>query len=338
MRMFFPTLRRSLLALALVAAAAPFSGCLADNVEVTTGAGGGGGEPPSSVATTSTASGATTTTTTTSGGGATKELSVATWNVLNLFDDKKNGNVPFEDVDPNYVTHRKEVATVIDSMAPLVFMLQEVESQTVLDALNADLKTPYEHAKLIEGNDPRGIDLAILSRIPLDKVVSHKNDKFLKKGTSTPFYNYSRDCLEVHMTRNGRHVVLLGVHFKSKDSDDPDKRLAEAQHTRVIANGLAQADPSAAILILGDFNDAPGSATLDAILNGTPPFFEVADEVPENDRWTYKFGGKLFLIDHILANPTIHDMLDPTSVKILHTKSASAASDHAPMVATFNVK
>lgn len=326
---------RSLLGATLAGTLGLLPACLANDVEVTTSSVGSGGASASvSVTTASTGNSPTTTT----GGGGTKELSVATWNVYNLFDDKKNGNVPFEDVDPNYAAHRKAVATVIDTIDPLVFVLQEVESQAVLDALNADLANPYDQAKLIEGNDPRGIDLAVLSRIPLDKVVSHKSDKFLKQGTSAPVYSYSRDCLEVHLTRNGRHVVLLGVHFKSKDSDDPDKRLAEAQHTRVIANGLAQADPSAAILVLGDFNDGPGTATLNAITGGEPPLIEVADAVAENDRWTYKYGGQTFLIDHILVNPLLDEMLDPSSVAIFHTKSVSAASDHAPVFASFDVK
>lgn len=310
-----------------------FVGCASD-VDVASGAGGAGGAgavTSSGGPTTSTSSSAAPS----SGAGPAGPLSVATWNVLNLIDEVKNSSVPFEDVDPGYKAHRAEIANVVDTLRPDVFMLQEVESQTVLDALNADLAKPFAFTKLIDGNDPRGVDVAILSDVAFDKVVSHKSDKFLKQGTSSPTYSYSRDCLEVHMTVNGRHLVLLGVHFKSKDNDDPDKRLAEAQHTRVIANGLAKADPSAAILILGDFNDAPGSATMNTIMNGTPPFLEVADAVPANDRWTYKYGGKVFLIDHIMANPIAHDTLDPTSVNIPHTKAVMAASDHAPVFATF---
>jgi len=312
----------------------PLGACSSD-VDTTSGSGGDGGaatttgpEPSAS----SMGVGPQTST-----GAGPKALTVATWNVLNLIDEKKNSGVPFEDVDPNYPAHRAEIATVVDTLRPDVFMLQEVESQAVLDALNGVLDKKFAYTKLIDGNDPRGIDVAILSDYPFDKVVSHKSDKFLKKGTSSPTYNYARDCLEVHMTVNGRHVVMLGVHFKSKDSDDPDKRLAEAQHTRVIANGLAKADPTAAILMLGDFNDAPGTATMQAVMDGTPPFFGVADAVPENDRWTYKYAGKVFLIDQILANPLVYDMLDPATVSIPHTNAVTKASDHAPVRATFRI-
>jgi predicted extracellular nuclease len=323
--------------LSLVASLALGGGATAcsSDVDATSGSGGDGGAAAATATGPSTSSSAAGPGPST--GAGAKPLAVATWNVLNLIDGEKNSSVPFEDVDPNYAAHRAEIATVIDTLRPDVFMLQEVESQAVLDSLNGVLDKKFAYTKLIDGNDPRGIDVAILSDYPFDKVVSHKSDKFLKKGTSSSTYNYSRDCLEVHMTVNGRHVVMLGVHFKSKDSDDPDKRLAEAQHTRIIANGLAQADPTAAILILGDFNDAPGTATMQAIMDGTPPFLEVADAVPENDRWTYKFGGKVFLIDHIMANPLAHDMLDPTTVSIPHTKAVTNASDHAPIRATFLV-
>jgi len=326
---------RSVLASLFLSAAAlalPLGpGCSSGDVVVETGAGGSGGGSSSTAP-----NGATTVSTGT--GSTLTSLAVGTWNVHNLIDETINSSVPFEDVDPSYKTHRANVAKVIDSFNPEIFILQEVESQGVLDALNANLAKPYAHTKLIDGNDPRGIDVAMLSRVPPDKVLSHRTEKFLKAGTSSPTYSYARDCLEMHFTINGRHVVMLGVHFKSKDSDDPDKRLAEAQHTRVIANGILKADPNALLLVLGDFNDGPNTPPLDALQDGSPPLLDVADAVPTNDRWTYKYGGKVFLIDHQLANPLLHDRLDPSSVKIPHTKSVTTASDHALLVATYDLQ
>lgn len=318
-----PLLRLHALALNLVLGCLGIvTGCGEGGVVVESGSGGG-----TSQGTSSTASGSSLT-----------ELVIGTWNVHNLIDEKFNSNVAFEGVDKNYPAHRAAVATVIDSFNPDIFILQEVESQAVLDSLNATLAKPYEHTKLIEGNDPRGIDVAMLSRVPPDKVLSHSSERFLKAGTSSPTYGYARDCLELHFTVNGRHLVLLGVHFKSKDTDDPDKRLAEAQHTRIIANGVAKADPTALVMVLGDMNDYPMTPPLNALMTGTPEYTDAAAAITNGDGWTYKYGGKVFLIDHELANPELHTRLDPASVHIPHTKAVSTASDHALIVATYDFR
>ncbi len=310
----------SLVAATLALAAG--ASCASSEVVVESGAGGGSSRDTSS-------SGAT--------GSKLTSVSIGTWNVHNLIDEKLNSDVPFEDIDNNYPAHRAAVAKVVDSFNPDIFVLQEVESQPVLDALNAALSHPYEHTRLIDGNDPRGIDVAMLSRVAPTKVLSHRTERFLKAGTTSPTYGYARDCLEMHFTINARHVVLLGVHFKSKDSDDPDKRLAEAQHTRILANGIAKADPAALIMVLGDVNDTPLTPPMDALTAGNPIFTDAAALAPEGDRWTYKYGGKLMLIDHELANPELFARLEPSSVKIPHTKAITTASDHALIVATYDL-
>jgi predicted extracellular nuclease len=274
--------------------------------------------------------------TTTGSSGAGNQLVIANWNVHNLINDKLDSGTAAETTDAKYEAHRKAVARVIDTMSPDVFVLQEVESQAVLDALNADLANKYPHTKLIDGNDPRAVDVAILSRVPFTKVASHRMDVFKKAGTSSPTYSYARDCLEVHLDNKIRKIVLLGVHFKSKDIDNPDKRLAEAQHTRKIADDIAAADPTAAILVLGDFNDYAGTPPIDAIVNGTPKFVDSAAEVPGG--WSFLYQNKMELIDHQLGNPFFAAMLVPGSVRIDHGKQVEAASDHSPIVATYDVR
>ncbi len=95
-----------------------------------------------------------------SGSGGASEaapLTVVTWNVHNLINDKLDADLEFEDVDPDYDAHRVAVAKVIDELAADVVVLQEVEHAKVLDELNQALAAPYPHQALIEGNDPRGV-------------------------------------------------------------------------------------------------------------------------------------------------------------------------------------
>ena len=177
-----------------------------------------------------------------------------------------------------------------------------------------------------------------MSTVPIVKTVSHKDDSFTVVGTQGPFYYYSRDCLEVHLEYNGRAIVLLGVHFNAKINDDPDHRLAEAQRTRAIAEAIVADAPDTAVIILGDFNDEPGSLPYDWTVGYNPPTYTNAcDYVTAADRWTYLYYTTKQLVDQQMSNPTMAALLDTDSVAIWHTDDVDDASDHAPVIATYDV-
>lgn len=267
-------------------------------------------------------------------------LKVVTWNTRNFFDNQDNSTAVGEDVltPAQYQAKKSAVGAVLRELDADVVVLQEVENLGILQALNdQELGGAYVDQRLVDSNDPRGIDIGALSKIPFDDVVSHLNDTFVKEGTNGPTYTYARDALELHLTHGGQRVVLIGVHFRSKGApDDPDKRLAEAQHTRAIADEIAAADPTAAIAVLGDFNDLPGSPPVLAIQgSGEAVYDDVAMLAPQEDRWTYDYNGALELVDHQMADPVLRARLDPASVTILHGQMVEDASDHAPIMATY---
>ncbi len=296
-----------------------------------------------------------------------KPLKVLNWNVKNLVDNRNDG-AQFEALDPNWEQHVSQVAAVLRELDPDVALLQEVEHDAILAAVVAELDASFVFHRVIDANDPRGIDVGVISKLEPDEVISHQQDLFAKvcyvdadcngdehcapgdgvtlgqcepddPGETTPRYRYSRDALEVRITFNGRRLVFFGVHYKSKDSDDPDKRLAEAQNTRVLADKITAADPEVGVFILGDFNDLPGSPALVWSVGEAPDEYgNAANAVPAADRWTFNFQGNLELVDHQLVSPLVFDMLDTSSVRILHSPAVEAASDHAPVIATYNIR
>jgi len=277
-------------------------------------------------------------------GGAPNDplpLNVLNWNVHNLENDKDDSGAPGETVvsSAEYITHRKAVGVVLNELDADVVVLTEVENIAVLNDLNTtELGGKYVASSLIDGNDYRGVDIGVLSKYPIDSVVSHKDDAFPLNGTAGPNYYFSRDCPEIHIQFNGRKMVFLGAHFKAKSNDDPVKRLAEAQHTRAIANTLAKQDPTRAIIILGDFNDTPNSAPYLAVVGeGPSQYTDATLSIPMADRWSYNFQGKLELIDYQVVNPVLAPMLDVPSVKIHHSANVDDASDHSPVFATYMV-
>ncbi|WP_437969146.1 endonuclease/exonuclease/phosphatase family protein [Sorangium sp. So ce260] len=269
-------------------------------------------------------------------------LAVVTWNTKDFFNDQDDTEGTDETVlsTARYREKREAIAAVLADLDPDVAVLQEVEHLDVLEDLSRiELGGAYPHAALVEAYDPRGIDVGALSKIPFDKVVSHRDDRFTLRGTQGPVYTFTRDCLELHLTRGGRRVILLGVHFKAKAApDNPDRRLAEAQRARAIADALAAEHPTAAIAVLGDFNDLPGSPPVEAVAGAVPALLQdVATVAPPADQWTYDFNGQLELIDHHMVNALLWRMLDPGSVRVPHGPSIEGASDHAPIFSAYRI-
>jgi len=265
-------------------------------------------------------------------------IKILNWNLHNFFDtteDPENS----EDDSISQNEYNAKLAAVVGSLAELdpdVIVFCEVENQGVLDDINAGLDNAYTDSRISEGNDPRSIEIAALSKIPFTKVVSHLGESFVVEGTVAPEFNFTRDLLEYHFEVGAQKVVLLGVHYKAKGPpDNPDKRLAEAQRTRAVADELTAADPSLGVLVLGDYNDLPESPPLDAVTGADPVYVDVASFIAEVDRWTFDFEGSLELIDHQIGNPVMMSKLDETSAIIQHEGDVDIASDHAPLMATY---
>lgn len=84
--------------------------------------------------------------------------------------------------------------------------LQEVENLDILKLFNTRyLKgaSKFKYQYLIDGNDNRFIDVALLSKLEVDFLRTHQ---FRKKGKSKVF---SRDCLEAHVKVGGQDSPLL---------------------------------------------------------------------------------------------------------------------------------
>jgi endonuclease/exonuclease/phosphatase family metal-dependent hydrolase len=274
-------------------------------------------------------------------------LSIVNWNTHNFFDNKKNPATPDEDIltTADYTAKRQTIGAEIKALDGDIVVLAEIENQAILDDLNkTELGSAYAQTILVEGNDSRGIDIGVLTKIAPDSVVSHKDDVFVLAGTNGPQYHFSRDCLELHFTVNERKLILLGVHLKAKSpTDDKDKRLAEAQRVRKIADDLHAKEPDAGLLVLGDFNDTPDSPPCAAVAGAAPDLYvDSASFAPLAARYSYDYMGKLELIDHQMANPRMAAMLDPAQVTLTHAKkvddSTKYASDHSPLEATYLVR
>lgn len=209
-----------------------------------------------------------------------------------------------------------------------VVCLQEVESMRGLRAfhdryLRRMTELDYPHSVLIEGNDGRHIDVAVMSRFPLERIVTHQalrwDDLQLDKPRIVEAERdriFKRDCLEAHIAVGEKTLPVFICHFKSM-GDDREKtrpwRECEAIAVRRIIERRF-ADPAAADwVVVGDLNDyterdgvADAGHALAPLVDGFAVDIvkRIADAA---DRWTHFFpeGRAYRQLDYVLLSPAL---------------------------------
>lgn len=268
------------------------------------------------------------------GGRDPVALKIISWNVRDLFDEQDDPAKQDEVKDAGVVgTKLTNIANVLNPIAADVLALQEVENAAMLARLANALSGGYPHRILYEGNDPRGIDVALASKFPITFSRTHIYDTFTAPGGTT-VYRYSRDCLEVHLDVVGRKVIVLVNHQLSQLSGGDEQRRAQAAQTRKIADALRAEDPQRTVLVTGDMNDDV-TAPSTAIYVGDGAYVDIGIDVPSADRYTYVYLSTRRRYDYIF--PDKDSAPWRTSVQIPHSTSISAVSDHAPVIATFSL-
>jgi len=290
------------------------------------------------------------------GGGGTEDvplepgpMRLVTWNCHDFFDATKGnceGCYGYEEVLSKnaYQDKLNKVARVLSRLDGDIVVLQEVENIGILNALasHIDLKTMgYEYRRLEVGNDGRGINIGFMSRVPFESYKSNKTMEFTREDSAGKVYRFARDAVEVRLKYRGHRIGIIGVHFKSRFNDnDPDRRIAEAQRVRKIADGMKASDPEMYVFIIGDMNGTPDTEAYRAVIYGWDgegvEYKAAMDTVPEAERYSYVYRGEQLLIDHVVSDPDGSGRLVGGTATILHD-IAEDASDHFPLAATYMV-
>jgi predicted extracellular nuclease len=200
---------------------------------------------------------------------------------------------------------KKITAKTILAAEADVLALQEVENLDTLKRFR-DLylggRKAYPHVVAIDGNDPRFIDVAVLSRFPLVNIRSYQ---YLWVPAWKSFL-FSRDCLEMDVQLPGSATVTLYVnHFKSMlDNKDPAngrrktraRREKQAQTVQgIVTQRYGEHAGHHPFIVLGDLNDylatdAQGTTGI-AELVQWDQVVNVVDRLPPEERWSHFFKG-----------------------------------------------
>lgn len=270
------------------------------------------------------------------------QLMVATYNTLNLFDDQDD---PYHSDEGTPAKPREQLQHLAQSIAELnadVIAFQEVENRYYLERfVNVFLpEMGYDNVVLFEGNDMRGIDVALLSRIPVGPVRSHRHLKFT--GPDGMERHFNRDVLAVTLEPpGGKPFEAWIVHLKSnsggREFAEP-VRMAEALQLRKLLDEKLTKDPEARFLVLGDFNDTWDSKSTQTIVGSGPtalwsPTSELNGELPD----TYNEGEFHSMIDFILCSPAMAKTYVKGSYHVIPGSKSTTGSDHNPVAVSFKL-
>jgi endonuclease/exonuclease/phosphatase family metal-dependent hydrolase len=213
-----------------------------------------------------------------------KPFRVSFYNLENLFDtvDGPNDDAEFLPNSANawngdrYNSKLRNMAKVIDSIAPSILGLVELENAFVLEDLRANssvMKGRFEIAHR-ESPDLRGIDVALMYNAELFRISGiYMTPITLPDGYAT------RSIMRVHLVEKGTgdSLAVFINHWPSRRGG-----AASAASRMVAAAALAQTlqnNPTipANFLIMGDFNDDPEDPSITEGLQAGDAFHSIVN-------------------------------------------------------------
>jgi endonuclease/exonuclease/phosphatase family metal-dependent hydrolase len=252
---------------------------------------------------------------------------------------------------------RALLAARIKELDADVVAVQEVEDVSTLQQFAAtDLAGDgYRHVVLVEGNDPRLIDVGLLSRLPIGAVTSWRHAVHPDNPTDPVF---SRDLLEVEILtadRSRRLLTVFNNHLKSHfvpPGEDPVAGAAAAdarrrQQAEMVARIVAaRTRPDSRYLVVGDMNDPPTSPMLAPLVSSPLGLVDGLAQAkedkpappdhppPPNRPWSERFKpahqpAKYELLDQIWLSHALAPHLDRAFIN-RRRRLTGDGSDHDP--------
>ncbi len=267
-------------------------------------------------------------------------LVVASYNVQNYTLADRRAPDGFRPEYPKPEAEKAALRAVIRSLNADVLVLQEIGGPAFLAELRRDLASEgvsYPHGEaMLAADEDRG--LGVLSRVPLGVVTAHTDLRARRRGAEEA-EPVRRGLLQVEVPRAGGALTLFVLHLKSRlavDADDPraeDQRVAEAQAVRDRVLALFPDPSTARFLVLGDFNDLPGSRALQAMeARGKTKIATWLDATDSRGHgWTHAYpkAGLYSRFDHAFVSGGLVGRV--ARAWVVDCPETARASDHRPL-------
>ncbi len=275
---------------------------------------------------------------------------VATFNVENYLD------APVQNRAIKSAESRAKVRESIRAINPDVLALEEMGGLSALQELRGSLRAEgldFPHWQYVNGHDTN-VHIAIFSKLPFASWRAYTDESFLLSGRR---FRVSRGFGEADFQVNSHYAfTLIAAHLKSKRTlavaDEAEMRLEEAKLLREKIDARLAANPNVNLVVLGDFNDSIDAASTKAVMgkysrklvdtrpaerNGDAPCLPGFTADRRNVTWTHYYGKEdsYARIDYILLSPGMAREWIANETYVLTMPNWGVASDHRPIVATF---
>lgn len=224
-----------------------------------------------------------------------KPAVIAFYNLENLYDTVDNTMTNDEEFLPNgprnyntaiYLDKLGKLATVISQIGTEInedgvalLGVAEVENDTVLkDLIHTKLieKRKYKFVHY-DSRDVRGVDVGLLYN-PKYFTVEASDKLFVQLPGGSKDSYFTRDILWVKGKLDGETIHVYVNHWPSRVGGETRSAPARAAAARVCKNhidSIARTEPNAKVVVMGDLNDDPISASVAKVLGAKSKIADV---------------------------------------------------------------
>ncbi len=258
------------------------------------------------------------------------EFTVVSWNIENFFDVYDDPYSRDQVTKPAYVSEgrQKQIAAVLKELNADVVALQEVENRYLLqEFVDNHLPQMGYQVVLLEGNDTRGIDVALLTRYPVQEAASYQHRRFQSRAGET--MGFRRDLLRVRLGAPVNGDVYV-VHLKSQHGDEVADVIREAEATEItkILAEVGGGNKEYRAMVVGDFNEVPEMPTIGILRDSG-----LIDPMAGTDKYSYNKKPYLTRIDFALMTEAQQAGLKSADIlQDMDGHNLKACSDHYPLL------
>jgi len=286
-------------------------------------------------------------------------VTVAAYNLENAFDVFDD---PYTDDEGTDVKQRWALEAIAKSLVKIdadVVVFSELENEGVLRGMVTQFLADkgYEYISVTRTNSGRGINLGVISRLPIHAITSYRWQTLTHPDAPGRTWRFARDLMRVDVELPGQRLMhVYAVHFKSNSDSagDPNSslwRTAEAMRTKQIIRELVAQEPDALAVVAGDFNsnyetrpeqDRPWPAIahlLEPEPTGERLLTDLHAGLSDEARVTIPGDGSYppATFDYILATPAMAQRFVKGSAGVVQDPQLTAGSDHYPVYASFRL-
>jgi len=238
---------------------------------------------------------------------------------------------------------RNAVVRMIGAIRPDVIGLEEIGEPRQFADLQRRLRKEgldFPYSEYLQAADSTR-HVALLSHTPIVENHSQNDLPLLVNGVTL---HSPRGILDVTVEpRSGERIRILCVHLKAKlevaEYDEAKMRLAESQYLRRYIRDILRTNPSARLVLMGDFNDTKNEKTIWEIM-GKQEWPDSLKALPLTDDrgefWTefWAYADVYSRIDYLMVSKKLESDVEPSQCGICRPSFWNEASDHCPVYMT----